>query len=232
MQQTQTALGAILVHGLWHGGWVWDAVRRRLDRVGIANRVVDLPMTDLAADIAATTRVIDEFDRRCVLIGHSYGGAVITGAGVHRQVAHLLYLAAFQLAEGESVGRACPDLGIPPTRLGDAMRFSDDGQIVTLDPGLAAELLYEDATADAVAAAVSRLRPVRRAVFRGVPEQIAWRSRPSTYVVCADDRAVNPDLERAMAGRATTRHDWAGGHSPMVTRPEAVAALIVSIANR
>ena len=232
MHQTDAGLGAILVHGLWHGGWVWDAVRRDLDRAGVANGVVELPMSDLAADIAATSRVIDEFDRATVLVGHSYGGAVITDAGTHPHVAHLLYLAAYQLAEGESVGRTLPDLGIPPTRLGEALRFSDDGQVVTLDPGLAAELLFGDVPADAVSAAISRLRPVRRAVFRGVPERIAWRSRPSTYVVCAADQVVNPDLERAMAARATTRYQWPGGHSPMLTRPGTVAALIASLAER
>jgi len=232
MQQTVIGVGVILVHGLWHGGWVWDAVRRDLDRAGIVSAVVELPMTDLASDIAATTRVIGEFDRSVVLVGHSYGGAVITGAGVHRHVAHLLYLAAFQLAEGESVGRTLPGLGVPPTRLGEAFRFSDDGQLVTLDPGLAAELLYGDAPTEIASAAVSRLRPVRRTVFRGVPERIAWRSRPSTYVICADDRVVNPELERAMAARATTRHEWSGGHSPMVTRPEAVAALIATLADQ
>jgi len=67
MHQADSGLGAILVHGLWHGGWVWDAVRRDLDRAGVANAVVELPMTDLAADIAATSRVIDGFDRPCPL---------------------------------------------------------------------------------------------------------------------------------------------------------------------
>jgi len=94
------------------------AVRRDLDRGGVVSRVVELPMTDLASDITVTRRALDEFDRPAVLVGHSYGGAVTTGAGTHPHVAHLLYLAAYQLAEGESVGRTLPDLGVPPTRLG------------------------------------------------------------------------------------------------------------------
>jgi len=232
MQRTSDVLGVILVHGLWHGGWVWDAVRRDLDRAGVVSRVVELPMTDLASDITVTRRALDEFDRPAVLVGHSYGGAVTTGVGTHSHVAQLLYLAAYQLAEGESVGRTLPDLGVPPTRLADALRFSDDGEVVTLDPGLAAELLYGDAPEQIATAAVGRLRPVRRAVFRGVPEQIGWRHRPSTYVVCTDDLMVHPDLERAMAERATTRQEWPGGHSPMMTRPGAVADLITSLATR
>ena len=86
MQRTSDVLGVILVHGLWHGGWVWDAVRRDLDRAGVVSRVVELPMIDLASDITVTRRALDEFDRPAVLVGHSYGGAVTTGAGTHPHV--------------------------------------------------------------------------------------------------------------------------------------------------
>jgi pimeloyl-ACP methyl ester carboxylesterase len=222
--------GVVLVHGLWHGGWAWDGVRARLDEAGITSAVVELPCTTLADDVAATVDVLDGFDRPAVLVGHSYGGAVITGAGAHPRVVHLLYLAAFQLAEGESVGRTQPHRDFAPTRLGDAFRFAEDGELVSLDPARAPSLMYPDAPADEVAAAVARLRPVHRAVFRGVPDVIGWRGTPSTYVVCADDTAVNPDLERAMAARATFRHEWPGGHSPAMTRPDAVAELIGSLA--
>jgi pimeloyl-ACP methyl ester carboxylesterase len=176
-------------------------------------------MTDLAADVRATQRVLDEFDTSVVLVGHSYGGAVITEAGARPHVAHLLYLAAFQLAEGESVGRTLPDLQIPPTRLGDAHRISDDGG-VDLDPALAAELFYADTPPPVAAAAVARLRPVRRQMFADVPQEIAWRHRPSTYVVCTEDRALHPDLQRAMARRASFRHEWPTGHSPALSCPD------------
>src|SRR6185295_1887569 len=145
-------------------------------------------------------------------------------------VTHLLYLAAFMLAEGESVSRALPDLGIPPTGLGEALRFSEDGQKVSVDPALAVDLFYADAPAVAAAAAVARLRPVHRSVFRGVPATIGWRRTPSTYVVRAEDRVIHPDLQRAMAERATTRYEWPGDHSPALTRPAEVADLIASLA--
>jgi len=227
---TPHPLGAVLVHGLWHGRWAWDQVRHRLDLAGIATAVVELPMTELARDVAATNRVLDQFDRPAILVGHSYGGAVITAAGAHPTVTHLVYLAAFQLADGESVGRTLPGLDIPPTRLGDALRFSPDGDQVTLDPALAREILYSDADAETAAAAVARLRPVTRNVFGGVPEVIAWRQVPSTYVVCTKDQAVNPDLQSAMATRAAFRHDWPCGHSPALTCPDAVAELITTLA--
>lgn len=225
-------VGAVLVHGLWHGGWVWDTVRRELDVAGIASAVVELPMTDLGSDVAATRHALDEFDRPAVLVGHSYGGAVITGAGTHRHVAHLLYLAAFQLAEGESIGRVLPQLGIPPTRLSEALRFSDDRAEVGLDPALATALLYGDAPAETAANAVTRLCSVHRPVFSGVPEEIGWHDRPSTYIVCTEDQTVHPDLQRAMATRATHRHEWVSGHSPNLSRPATVAGLIASIAAR
>jgi pimeloyl-ACP methyl ester carboxylesterase len=136
------------------------------------------------------------------------------------------------LDAGESVGRTLPDLDLPPTRLGEALRFAADTDEVRLDPVLGAELLYSDATPEVRADAMSRLRPVHRPVFRGVPAEIAWRAVPSTYVVCSADRTVNPDLERAMAGRATRVIELAGGHSPAATQPDVVAELIAAAVAR
>ncbi|HEY2098926.1 MAG TPA: alpha/beta hydrolase family protein [Pseudonocardia sp.] len=223
-------LGAVLVHGMWHGAWAWDAVRAELDAAGIASAVVELPMTDLASDVAATRRVLDEFDRPAVLVGHSYGGAVITEAGVHPSVEQLVYLTAFQLDEGESVARVLPELELPPAPLVEALRFSEDGRWSTVDPALAGAVLYGDAAPDLAAAAVARLRPAGRALFAAVPAAIAWRQVPSTYVVLGDDQAINPDLQRAMAARATWRHDWPGDHSPAAARSTEVAELITSLA--
>ena len=220
----------MLVHGLWHGGWAWDGVRAQLANRGIASVAVELPLTGLEDDVAATVAALDAFGGPAVLVGHSYGGAVVTAAGAHPRVRHLLYLAAFALAEGESVGRALPERDIPPTGLGAALRFSADGQEVSVDPALAVDLFYADAPAADAAAAVARLRPVHRSVFRGVPATIGWRSRPSTYVVCADDRAVHPELQRAMAERAGSRREWPGGHSPALTRPAEVADLVAELA--
>jgi pimeloyl-ACP methyl ester carboxylesterase len=220
----------VLVHGLWHGTWVWDGVRELLEAVGVASVAVELPLTSLDADVAATLRVLDAIDGPAVLVGHSYGGAVITAAGVHPRVSQLLYLAAFQLDTGESVGRTLPDLDIPGTRLGEALRFSGIDDSVELDPKLAAEVMYADAEPEIAAAACARLRAVDRAVFRGVPAAISWRHRPSTFVVCAEDRAVHPDLQRAMAKRATHTVEWPCGHSPATTRPHEVAQLIQTLA--
>jgi pimeloyl-ACP methyl ester carboxylesterase len=218
--------GAVLVHGLWLGGWCWDGVRAALADRGVDSVAVELPLTDLPADVRATRAALDAFGRPAVLVGHSYGGAVVTAAGDHPLVRELVYLAAFQLDEGESVSRTGPGRDLPDTRLGEAMRV--DGDDVALDPELGAELLYGDAPADVAAAAMARIRPVHRLLFRGVPDVIAWRTVPSTYVVCTEDRAVHPDLQRALAARATRSLEWPGGHSPAATRPDAVAELVAA----
>ena len=220
-----TTPGAVLVHGLWHGAWCWDDVRAALTEQGVDSIAVELPLTDLAADTRATLDALDVFDRPAVLVGHSYGGAVITGAGVHPRVRELLYVAAYQLDDGESVSRL--RLGdLPDTRLGEALLLSETTGEVGLDPELGARLLYGDAPTEVADRAAARFRPVQRTVFRGVPEHIAWRSVPSTYVVCADDQVVHPERQRAMGRRATRSLEWPGGHSPAATRPQVVADLI------
>ncbi|MGY1712005.1 alpha/beta fold hydrolase [Geodermatophilus sp. SYSU D00758] len=223
---TTSTPAAVLVHGLWHGAWSWDAVRAALADRGVDAVAVELPLTDLATDTRAVLDALDGLDRPAVLVGHSYGGAVVTAAGVHPAVRELVYLAAFCLDEGESVSRVLPDQEHPQTRLGEALRVDRERDEVALDPELGPALLYPDAPPDAAAAAAARLRPVGRAVFRGTPEAVAWRTVPSTYVVCTADEVVHPELQRAMAARATRRLEWAGGHCPTVSRPDDVAALV------
>jgi pimeloyl-ACP methyl ester carboxylesterase len=223
---TSTGVAAVLVHGLWHGAWCWDAVRAGLSERGVDSVAVDLPLTDLATDVRTTIDALDRLGRPAVLVGHSYGGAVITAAGAHSAVRELLYIAAFQLDDGESVSRTRPGRDLPDTRLGQALRPDPDTGQIALDPDLGLRLVYSDAPPEVAAAAAARLRPVHRTVFRGVPDPIAWRAVPSTYVVCAVDEVVHPELQRAMARRATRRVEWPSGHSPAATRPAQVADLV------
>src|SRR5687767_5236401 len=107
----------VLVHGAWHGPWCWDKVVALLDEEGVPSVAVELPFTSFADDVAATRGVIQAVDGPVVLCGHSYGGAVITEAGHHPAVEHLVYLTAFALEEGESPAATAPEANVPSTEL-------------------------------------------------------------------------------------------------------------------
>lgn len=191
---------------------------------------VDLPMRTLDGDVAVLRAALDRIEEPVVLVGHSYGGAVVTAAGDHRQVVRLCFIAAFALAEGESISRVAPQAQVPDTGLGDALQFSEDGNDVSIDPAKAADLLYNRSAPAVVRGALTRLRPVGRAVFGGRPGSVAWRTRPSTYVVCTDDRTVAPQLQQIMAGRVTDQREWDCDHSPLAACPDVVADLLTELA--
>ena len=213
----------LLVHGMWHGTWSWDDVRPRLAR---PSQAVELPMRSLAGDAEVVRAALDAIDDEVVLVGHSYGGAVITAVGPHPRVRRLVYLAAFLLDDGESVSRVAPGLGIADTGLAAALQVSADRSEVTIDPDLAPGLLYQRTDPAVVALAMPRLRPVARAVFGERPAALSWRTIPSTYVICTEDRTVAPALQRVMAARATDVVEWRSDHSPQASRPADTAALL------
>jgi len=187
-------------------------------------------MTALGDDVAAVRRALDLVRGPVVLVGHSYGGAVITVAGAHSAVRRLVYVAGFQLDVGESISRVLPESGIQATRLGAALRFSEDARQVGVDPVMARELLYGQAPTAEADAAIAQMRPVPRALFGSRVDRVAWRTVPSTYAVCAQDLTVAPQLQRAMAQRATDSLEWASDHSPLMSHPDLVAALLIGAA--
>jgi len=234
----------VLVHGAWHGAWCWDGIVAGLEARAIPAVAVDLPghgldagpMTDLHGDADRVRSVLDACDGPVVLVGHSYGGGVITEAGGHPQVAHLVYVAAFPLDESESAASAAtehPRLaelvhdGRPD--LGSALAFAEDGT-TTLIPEGAARLLYNRCSPDVAAAAVLRLDPQPMVNLTQSPTTVAWRERPSTYAVCADDNIVHPGLQRILAERASTVVEWDTDHSPFLSRPDLVVDLLADLA--
>jgi pimeloyl-ACP methyl ester carboxylesterase len=222
----------VLVHGLFDGGWVWEDVTPRLAAAGVPCSTPDLPLTTLDADVEALTSVLERADTPVVLVGHSYGGAVITVAGAHPAVRELMYVAAFQLAAGERISRVLPERGIAPSPMDLAMRGMVRGEQVVPDPPVIREVIYNRTPADVADAAIARMRPVSKALFRGEPAEVAWHARPSTYVVCTDDRTVAPDLQRAMAERASRVVELDSDHSPMTCRTAELTDVVVEVSAR
>jgi pimeloyl-ACP methyl ester carboxylesterase len=232
----------VLVHGAWHGAWAWERVLPLLTSAGVECFALDLPghgadggpFGDLYSDVARVRETLDELNGDVVLVGHSYGGAVITEAGLHPAVHHLVYVAAFALEPGEScVSAAEVEAGLISydgrPNLGAGFIMSS-GDMITLDPSSAAECLYNDCDADTVAWALARLGPQPLITLQGAPKHAAWRTKPSTYVVCSDDMAVHPDLQRIMARRCGSVFEWPTDHSPFLCRPDLVAGLLVDLA--
>ena len=225
----------VLVHGAWHGAWCWEPVTAQLMAAGIPTVALDLPghgtdtrpLTDLHGHGDAIRAALDAIDGPVVLVGHSYGGAAITDAGDHPNVAHLVYLAAFALDEGESIIENNIEGG-EHAELADAIEFRGDGTL-TVDPGRAAGIFYADCDPTDAGGFVARLVPELTAGFSQTPRTVAWRTRPSTYVVCTADRALAPGLQWNLARRCTTTVEWPTSHSPFVSRPELVTDLLLSI---
>ncbi|MFG2475716.1 alpha/beta hydrolase [Streptomyces fagopyri] len=208
----------VLVHGLYHRPEHFGAVAERLRAAGSEVVVPELHRGSLAADTAAVQAAIDALREPPVVLGHSYGGAVITGV---RGAGHLVYLAAFVVDAGESAA----GLGGASRQLKDAIIPGPDGS-TSLHPDRAVAPLYGDCPAPLAARAVGLLRAQAPGCGRGVPERHGWKRTPSTYVVCAQDRAIDPGLQRKMASRCTDVREWQTGHSPFVGHPDLVVELL------
>lgn len=220
----------VLVHGAWHGAWCWASVLAGLDERGVPAVAVDLPGPGLHDDVDHVRGVLDGIDGAVVLVGHSYGGAVVTGAGVHPSVEHLVYLAAFAPEEGETA------LGLLATDARDDLRSAvvvrGDGTSV-LDPERVPAVFYGDCDDADVERAVSLLRPLGSEAGVQETPAVAWRHRPTTFVICGADRVVPPTLQRTMAVRipGAAVVEWPdSSHSPFLSRPGDVVDLLAGVA--
>ena len=227
MTNADAAPTVVLVHGAWHGAWCWDKVVALLDTAGVASRAVELPLTSLAADVAATTAAIDAAGGPVVLGGHSYGGVVITEAGNHPAVRHLGYVCAFAVDAGRSAASAI-DEDTAQTDLANGLIIGDDGY-VTLDRDIARECFYADCDPADAEAALDRLRPIAFGCIREPVTTAAWRTKPSTYALCTQDRAIHPELQRVLAKSCTNVVEWPTSHSPFLSQPALVADLLVGL---
>jgi pimeloyl-ACP methyl ester carboxylesterase len=212
----------LLVHGFWADGSCYSEIIPPLVAEGYNVLAVQNPLTSLADDIAATKRALDRIEGECILVGHSWGGFVITEVGNDERVAGLIYLAALAPDRNETMMDLMSKYGAP------SPHFQEQNGFVWISREGVAEILANDVSPErqalihATQITPSASLPVAKA--SGLP---AWRNKPTRYVVATNDRAVPPDLQRELAqrmGAITVAVD--SGHFPMLSQPKAVLEVI------
>jgi pimeloyl-ACP methyl ester carboxylesterase len=219
----------VLVHGGFVDGSGWESVYSILRNDGYDVGVVQNVTVSLAGDVAATRAVIEAQDKPVILVGHSYGGAVITEAGNHEKVVGLVYIAAFAPAAGESIAtliaNPAPVAPVPP------ILPPKDGFLMLDKAKFAAAFAADVDPAKAAFMADSQM-PWGLEALNGAISVPAWQTKPSWYLVATADKMIPPDAQRFMAKRAdSTVVEEKGSHAIYVSKPEAVAALIEQAAN-
>ncbi|MCX5561617.1 alpha/beta fold hydrolase [Streptomyces sp. NBC_00038] len=218
----------VLVHGGFVDGSGWQGVHEQLTADGYRVAVVQNPTLSLAGDVAATHQVLDGLDGPAVLVGHSYGGVVITEAGNHPNVAALAYIAAFAPDKGESVASLIADP--PPGAPVPPILPPKDG-FLFLDREKFAASFAADVPEKLAAFMADSQVPWGVAALEGAVSEPAWRTKPAWYLVAADDRMIPPPAQRAMSERTgATTTETPGSHAVYVSRPATVAAVIAQAA--
>jgi pimeloyl-ACP methyl ester carboxylesterase len=213
---TQTSM-VVLVHGGRHDGWCWHLVQAELDRLGIGSVAPDLPDTSLDAEIATVRDIVADLrDRDLVVVGHSRGGRVISAAASEApNVRGLVYVTAMLLEENEPY--------TPGRRYNPANRVD-----AAIDPDALRDRMYHDVPQPLFDEALTHLHPVTAAALVVTPLTVpaAWRSIYTTYVVCTEDRYVDPPVQWAMARHADRVVELGASHVPFFSRPAELAAII------
>jgi pimeloyl-ACP methyl ester carboxylesterase len=224
MDADSTAGTVVLVHGGFVDGSGWQGVYDHLKKDGYSVSVVQIPTLSLADDVAVTKRAIAAQSEPVILVGHSYGGAVITEAGTHPNVVGLVYIAAFVPDEGESVNTLIADP--PPGAPVPPILPPEDG-FLFLDREKFHASFAGDVSAEQAAFMADSQVPWGVDALSGSISDPAWRSKPSWYLVATEDRMIPPPAQREMSARAgSTVVEVAGSHSIYVSQPTAVAELI------
>jgi pimeloyl-ACP methyl ester carboxylesterase len=213
----------IFVHRLWADGSCWNKVIPSLLEQGFNVISVQNPTTSLEDDVAATKRAIKLPGGDVILVGHSWGGFVITEAGDDPHVKALVYVAAYAPDQGETVPSVTKKA--PDTQLTNFLQTTDG--FVTLSKEGVTKAFANDLPANEQNMIFSVQQPTSPNVFKGVISHVAWKQKPSWYVVAADDHTINPDLERLMAERAKAKTTVVKApHVAMLARPKEVLEVI------
>ncbi|MFG1817897.1 alpha/beta fold hydrolase [Kribbella sp. NPDC049174] len=225
---TAAVKNVVLVHGGFVDGSGWQGVYDQLTQDGYRVAVVQNPTISLADDVAATEAVLDELEEPAILVGHSYGGVVVTEAGNHPNVAAVVYIAAFAPDKGESVNTLIAD---PPPGAPVPPILPPKNGFLFLDREQFAASFAGDLPPQQAAFMADSQTPWGVDALGGTVSEPAWRVKPSWYLVATDDRMIPPPAQRAMSERAgSTVTEVAGSHSVYVSQPAAVAAIIVQAA--
>lgn len=214
----------VLVHGGFVDGAGWEGVYKILKKQGYNVSIVQNPTISLQDDVKATKRILNGLDGSAILVGHSYGGAVITEAGTHANVAGLVYITAFAPDKGESVGtliKSAPaGAPVPP------IMPPQDG-FLFLDKKAFPASFAADVDPEKAAFMADSQVPWGLEAVDGAVTEPAWRTKPSWYLVVTEDKMIPPDAQRAMSKRAGSKVvEVSGSHAIYVSQPQAVAALI------
>jgi pimeloyl-ACP methyl ester carboxylesterase len=212
----------VLVHGAFADGSGWEAVATKLEKDGFTVSVVQPPETSYADDQKYTKAAIDAMGGPVVLVGHSYGGSVITEAGNHPNVQALVYIAAFALDEGES----CASIEQAVPQASKAFKPDSNGNWWIEQDQFAADFAADVPPAEAHFMAISQV-PISTDSFTHKVTSPAWKSKPTWYMVASSDRSINPDQERMMAKRANaTTVEVNASHVAYMSHPKEAAKLI------
>ncbi len=213
----------VLVHGAFADGSGWRGVHDELTKRGYRVTIVQSPLTSLAEDVAATKRALDRQDGPAILVGHSWGGTVITEAGVHSKVAGLVYVSALSPDAGESTAQQYAGFVTPPEFVIDT---HSDGFGFVKAENFKAGFAADASDADAAFMRVSQV-PINMSVFETKLQHAAWRTKPSWAVIATDDKAFDLRMLRHMAKRIDAKiTEVAASHAVYMTQPKIVADVI------
>lgn len=219
----------VIVHGAFADGSGWRKATEILEDRGFHVTIVQQPITSLADDVAATNRVLDLQDGPSLLVGHSYGGVVITEAGHNPKVAGLVYVAAFQPDKGENLF----DLASSKPAGSMNIRETKDGKYLYIDPAAFANDFAADLPKDEAAFLAKSQVFFSKVAISAKIDNPAWKTHKSWAIIATDDRSINPDLQRQMAKRAGSAiTEIKASHAIFASQPEKVAEVIESAARQ
>lgn len=219
----------VLVHGAFADASSWSKVIPILEHDGYSVTAVQIPLTSLADDIATTKRALESQRGPVVLVGHSYGGAVITGAAAgNANVKSLVYVAAFAPDANEPLAAAGSRFAAPPL---NAALVPDSGGFLYIDRAKFRENFCQDVPEAEARVMAATQKPLHNSAFGAAVPEAAWKTIPSWYIVSSKDRAINPDLERFYAKRAGAKTtEIASSHVAFLSHPQEVVKVIENAA--